>query len=68
MNIDKIKEAVQNQENYLLKRRDRIISHNGNYFEDKGFKCEAYRLLGMINILEAAGIDAQDYKWVYNVI
>lgn len=67
INRNALEKQALDLEASLLRLREGIEKRGRKVNEDKTFAYDRARLIGMLEILSAIGINTDSFKWIYNV-
>jgi len=56
---------VREQEQFMLKLRDRLLLRDIKLDENKSWLYERAKMIGMIDMLDALSIDRSEFNWIF---
>lgn len=62
----KILRAAKEQEDYLLKLRERLVKLNKSLEESRDFQHNRAKLLSTLEIMTTCGMNIDEFRWIYN--
>ena len=62
---EKLIKIAREQESFLLRLRDSLISRNRDYENNPSWQHERAKLIGMIAILDVLEIDWEEFRWIF---
>lgn len=62
---EKLIKRAREQESFILRLRDSLISRNRDYKNNPSWQHERAKLIGMIDMLDVLGIDKKEFCWIY---